>query len=245
MFGVDDGGRRTAIKGRRSESQERGQYTTPVPSAALRLVAGLEVLAASVAVVADWFIPSLLLSVMAALSLFLRHTSPRTLGFHRPVHPWRLAGQMLGWAAVLSVLDVGLLIPIANHVSGQQQDTSDFAALQGNVAMLAVFVVLGWTLAAFAEEFAFRGYLFTRLTNVLGSTRWAVIAALVVSSALFGAIHTEQGLVGMVIAGVDGLFFGVLRVWKQTLWAPILTHGFDNTIGFVAFFLFGPIHGLW
>jgi hypothetical protein len=25
----------------------------------------------------------------------------------------------------------------------------------------------------------------------------------------------------------------------------VLAHGFNNTIGFVAFFLVGPIHGLW
>ena len=31
----------------------------------------------------------------------------------------------------------------------------------------------------------------------------------------------------------------------DTLWAPILAHGFVNTIGFVIFFLIGPVYGLW
>lgn len=208
-------------------------------------VACLEVAAAGVAVVADWFIPSLVLSAMAALSLLVRRVGPSTLGLHRPHHVRRLAGQMLGCAALVSLLDIGLLIPIANHVSGQEQDTSAFADLQGNVALLGLFLVLGWTLAAFLEEFAFRGYLFTRLTDVLGTSRGAVASALVISSILFGLIHTEQGLVGMVIAAADAMFFGALRVWKGTLWAPVLAHGFDDTIGFVAFFLFGPFPGLW
>lgn len=235
--------RSSAVDAPRSEAG--AQSPGAVPGAVLRWAAILEIAAASVAVAADWFIPSLLLSAMAAGSLLLRRAGPSTLGFHRPDRPWRLAGQMLGWAAVLSVLDIGLLIPIANHVSGREQDTSDFADLQGNVAMLAAFLVLGWTLAALAEELAFRGYLFTRLTDVLGTSRGAVVVALLVSSILFGAIHTEQGVVGMAVAAVDGLVFGVLRVWKRTLWAPILAHGFDDTIGFVAFFLAGPIHGLW
>lgn len=227
------------------EAEAREGRTGPGPGAVWRLVAGLEVAAASAAVVADWFVPSLVLSAMAAVSLLLRRGSPSTLGFHRPPHAWRLVRQMLGWAAVVSLVDIGLLIPIADHVSGQQQDITAFADLQGNVALLGLFLVLGWTLAAFAEEFAFRGYLFTRLTDALGSSRWAVAAALVISSALFGVIHTEQGLVGMAIAAADGLFFGALRVWKRTLWAPVLAHGFDDTIGFVAFFLLGPVHGLW
>lgn len=210
-----------------------------------RAVAGVEVVAAVVAVLSDWFIPSLVLVGMAALSLLVRRDAPASLGFHRPTRPWRLAGQMLLVSAGLSLLNVGLLMPIANHVSGTRQDVSGFEDLQGNVALLALFLVLGWTLAAFAEETAFRGYLFTRTCDVLGGTRTGVLASLLLSSALFGAIHSEQGLVGQVIAGVDALIFGVLRLWKGTLWAPILAHGFDDTIGFTAFFLVGPIYGLW
>lgn len=211
----------------------------------LRVVALLELVAAIAAALADWFIPSLVLSAMAALSLALRRSGPSTLGFHRPARPWRLAGEMAACAAALTALDIGLLIPIANHVSGEHQDTSDFTDLQGNVTMLVVFLVLGWTLAAFAEELAFRGYLYTRIIDVLGSGWWAVVAALLVPSVVFGALHTEQGFVGALIAACDAFIFGILRVWKRTLWAPILAHGFDNTIGFVAFFLFGPIYGLW
>lgn len=210
-----------------------------------RLVAGVEVAAAAVAVLADWLIPSLVLVAMAVISLVIRRTGPGSLGFHRPAHPWRLAGQMLLVSVGLSLLDVGLLMPVANHVSGRHQDVGDFAALEGNLAMLAVFLLLGWTLAAVVEETAFRGYLLSRATEVLGSTTAAAAAALVLSSALFAALHTEQGLVGAVVAGIDAMIFGGLRFWKGTLWAPILAHGFDDTIGFVTFFLVGPVYGLW
>lgn len=210
-----------------------------------RIAAGVEVAAAAVAALADWFIPSLVLAAMAALSLAVRRVGPASLGFHRPAHPWRLVGEMFLVAVGLSLLDIGLLMPIANHLSGRHQDVSGFADLQGNLALLAGFLALGWTLAAFMEEFAFRGYLLTRASELFGGSRTAVVAALVLSSVLFGAIHTEQGLVGMVMAGVDGLLFGVLRWWKGTLWASILAHGFVDSIGFVSFFLVGPTFGLW
>ena len=134
---------------------------------------------------------------------------------------------------------------MGRHVSGRHQDLSGFADLEGDVALLALFLVLGWTLAALAEETAFRGYLLTRLVDVLGGTRGATLVGLLVSSALFAALHTEQGWIGVLVAGIDGAVFGCLRLWTGTLWAPVLAHGFGNTIGFVAFFLVGPTYGLW
>ncbi|WP_168929320.1 CPBP family intramembrane glutamic endopeptidase [Nocardioides sp. GY 10113] len=215
------------------------------PHRAARAVAGIEVGVAAVLVLLDLLVPSLVLLAMAGLSLALRRTGPASLGLVRPGRPWRLAGEMLVAAAVLALVDVGLVIPALEHVTGERQDTSGFAELQGNLALLAVLLVLSWTLAAFAEEAAFRGYLLTRTVEALGGARWAMPAAILATAVLFAAIHTEQGAVGVVTAGFDGAVLGGLRWWKGTVWAPVLAHGFDNTIGFVAFFLVGPVGGLW
>jgi membrane protease YdiL (CAAX protease family) len=37
----------------------------------------------------------------------------------------------------------------------------------------------------------------------------------------------------------------VLRMRYRTLWAPVLAHGFNNSIGLTAYFLAGPMYGLW
>jgi hypothetical protein len=37
----------------------------------------------------------------------------------------------------------------------------------------------------------------------------------------------------------------VLRYRFQTLWAAILAHGFNNTIGMASFYIAGPFYGLW
>jgi CAAX protease family protein len=104
---------------------------------------------------------------------------------------------------------------------------------------------LSWTLAAFGEEFAFRGYLQARIRDVLPSGVTGLVIAVLVSSVLFGFIHTEQGVIGVVLTTLDGIFFSVLRYRYQTLWAAILAHGFNNTIGLVAYFIAGPFYGLW
>jgi membrane protease YdiL (CAAX protease family) len=205
----------------------------------------VEVLLAVVVVLMDLVIPSLVLVVMAGLSLALRRRGPASLGFHRPSRPGRLAGQMLLFAAAWTLFDIGFLIPVTNHLSGQRQDVSAFEDLRGNVGLLVLYLAASWVLAAFAEETAFRGYLQTRLCDVLGDDRAGVLIATLVSSTLFGLLHTEQGVVGVVVAAFSGAVFTLLRYRCRTLWAPILAHGFDDTIGFLWFFAFGPVYGLW
>ncbi len=210
-----------------------------------RIIASVEVIAAAAAVIADVFIPALVLLAMAATSLAVRREHPRSLGLVRPAHPWRLCGTMLGFAGAWTLLSLALFIPISNHLSGQRQDTSAFTEVQGNAGMLAVLLVASWTLAAFGEEVAFRGYLFTRLIDAFGSGRLAMWSAVLVSSTLFGITHTEQGVVGVLLATIDGCAFAVLRLRSGTVWAPVLAHGFINTIGFIAFYFVGPVSGLW
>ena len=80
---------------------------------------------------------------------------------------------------------------------------------------------------------------------MIGSTGARLAAAVVLSSFLLGLLHTEYGIVGVLVSAVDGVFYNVLRYRYKTLWAPILAHGLIDTIGFVSFFLIGPVYGLW
>ena len=133
--------------------------------------------------------------------------------------------------------------PCGRRAEWHRQDTSGFADLEGNLVLLAVYLVASWVLAALAEETAFRGYLLTRLTEVLGPGRGQRVVAVLVSATLFGLLHTEQGVVGVIAAGLAGVVFAVLRYRCRTLWAPVLAHGFDDTIGFTWFYFFGPFSG--
>lgn len=107
-----------------------------------------------------------------------------------------LVGLMLAVAVGMSLLNIALLMPITNHVSGRRQDLSGFVDLQGNLALLALYLVLGWTLAAVVEELAFRGYLLTRTTDLQGDSRTGVAVAVTLSAALFATLHTEQDTLG-------------------------------------------------
>lgn len=204
-----------------------------------------EVALGAAIVIGDILIPTLVILLIAAVSLGVRREGPATLGFQRTGRPWRVAAEVLLLTVGWTVVQLAVIMPALNHATGQKQDLSDFAELEGDLGLLVVLLVVSWTIAAFGEEIVYRGYLFTRVTDVLGSRAVAVLAAAVLSSILFGLAHTEQGALGIVITFLDGLFFCALRLHYRTLIAPVLAHGFNNTIGLVSFFLVGPVYGLW
>lgn len=207
---------------------------------ARRWVAAVEVLLAALVVGADLLVPTFVLLALAALSLALRRERPASLGFASLPRPWRAAAAVLALTLGWTLFEVGLVLPVLEHATGKTQDLGDFAGLQGDPARLALLLALSWTLAAVGEETAYRGYVLSRARQAGGTA-----VAVLVSAALFGLAHTEQGVVGVAVTFLDGLALAWLRLHYRTLWAPVLAHGFNNTVGLVTFFLVGPVHGLW
>ncbi len=222
--------------------------TTATLSTTWRIVAALEVVAAGVTVAFDLWVPTLILLALAAVSLLIRRQKPHTLGLAKPEAGrwWPL--EILGFAVAWTLVTIGLTIPVLEHLSGQRQDVSQFAAVQGNLGLLALLLAFSWTLGAIGEEVAYRGFLLTRLQQVIGGGQArapVTVLAAILAAILFGWAHSEQGLIGIVTTSVDALFFTWLRFRYRSLWAAVLAHGFNNTIGLVAYFLVGPIYGLW
>ena len=209
------------------------------------VIAAIEVVLAVAVVVRDLLLPTLVILVIAGIGLALRREGFATLGFRRLAHPGRAAAQILGLTAGWALVQLGLIMPVLNHLTGGRQDLSDFSGLRGNVPTLALLLALTWTLAAVGEETVFRGYLPTRISDVLGNGRAGLVAAVLVTSVLFGLLHTEQGVIGVVVTFLDAIFFSAVRLRYGSLWASVLAHGMNNTLGLTAVFLIGPIYGLW
>ena len=74
-----------------------------------------------------------------------------------------------------------------------------------------MLLALSWKLAAFGEELAYRGYVKTRLRDILPAGTLGLGIAVVLSSVLFGLAHTDQGLIGVALTTLDAVFFSVLR----------------------------------
>ena len=209
------------------------------------IVAGVEVLLASAAVLLDLLFPTLVLLALASASLLIRRQGPGSLGLRRPARAGHLVIKVLGVSVAWTLLTLALLMPVAEHLTGQRRDVSQFTEVQGNIGLLLFLLLMSWTLAAVGEEVAYRGYLQTRIRDVLPNKRSGLVIAVLLSSLLFGLAHSEQGLVGILLATSDAIFFSVLRYRYCTVWASVLAHGFLNSIGIVAYFIAGPFYGLW
>ena len=161
-----------------------------------------------------------------------------SIGFARP--------DRLGWSIAVGVLAgvlmelfaVYLTTPFISSFFGVEPDYSSFKVIRGNAAMLLLFLGLSWTLAAFGEEVCFRGFLMKRIAQVFGENRFAWLASLLLSSALFGWSHLGQGVSGWIQEGLSGFLLGVLFLsTRRNLAVPIIAHGVSNTVAFVFIYL--------
>jgi len=211
----------------------------------LEAATALEVTLAVVAVVLDLLVPTLVLLAMTIVSIAVRRQPLASLGLHRPAHARLMVAQVLALSLLWTALTSGLFMPVVEHLSGQRQDLGVFADVEGNLALLGVLLIASWTLAAIGEEVAYRGYLLTRVRQLLPAGALGSLVAVAAVSLLFGLAHTEQGLVGVVLASLDAAYFASLRYRFATVWASVLAHGFNNTIGLLTFFVVGSVHGLW
>jgi len=209
------------------------------------VLASVEVALAVVAVVLDLLVPTLVLLGLAILSLVIRRKGPATLGLSRPGRPWRLVADVFGVSVLWTLLTFAVTVPAVERLTGDRRDVSMFENLEGNAGLLLGMLVLSWTLAAFGEELAYRGFVLTRLREVLPPGTASLVAAVGITSMLFGLAHVEQGPVGVILTAIDSVLFIALRLHYRTLWASVLAHGFLNSIGMVTFFLVGPVYGLW
>lgn len=184
------------------------------------------------------------LLIFGWLMLWLRGIGWRDLGLRRPAS-WR-------WTLVMGVaIGIGyqyfslyVIEPLIARLTGNLPDVSQFAPLVGNKFFLFISIVISWTLAAFGEELAFRGYLMNRIADLVGSSPmgWAISVTLV--SALFGIVHLYQGASGMIAITLTGLLLGGLYLATgRNLWLPIIVHGVNDTLGFLLIFL-GKYPGL-
>lgn len=206
----------------------------------------VEVVIAAAVIIRDVSIPTIVILGMIVVSLLVRREGIASLGFTKNTGFMRMASFVFISVFLWQLFQIGVTMPVLNHLTGTTQDLSAFSNLKGNLGKLLMYLALTWTLAAFGEEIVYRGYLQRRLGELLGTNLIGWIVVIGVSSLLFGIAHTEQGLIGVIVTSLDAIVFSLLKVkFDKNLWAAVLAHGLSNSIGLITFFFVGPIYGLW
>jgi CAAX protease family protein len=185
-----------------------------------------------------WFTPVPYMLGAGALFLWWRGPGWRAIGLRRPER-WSRAFAVGAGLALYQFVSLYVVEPLlARLTTGELPDVSMFASLVGDELQLLFWLAISWTLAAFMEELVFRGWMTARVAESIGTTRAAWVAAVVVTSVVFGLSHVYQGLSGMLATGISGLLFGIgYLAAGRNLWGAILAHGLTDTIGFVMIYL--------
>ena len=178
-----------------------------------------------------WFSKTLYLFVLAVASFAFRRVSWKSIGFR----VWRscplmlVAGIAIG--AGMEAFQLFVSQPALMALTGEPPDLSDFAKLKGNLEFAAVMLALVWVVAAFGEEFVYRGYLLNRLRDFFAPGTAGTLIALVASSAIFGSAHAYQGITGYIDEGLMGLILGIAYLATgRNLVVPMIAHGVQDTI---------------
>lgn len=131
----------------------------------------------------------------------------------------------IGWTFALFVIGFGIC-----WLSG----SVSVASVQWNWKDLSLSLLV-FFIGAFNEEVLIRGYLLTRLCR----TRMNVWVSLIISSAVFSALHlANSGIspVALVELFLSGIIFGCMYLFTKNLWFPVIAHCAWNWIQ-------GPVFG--
>jgi membrane protease YdiL (CAAX protease family) len=112
----------------------------------------------------------------------------------------------------------------------QQADVSGYDFLKGNLALFIVSLASIYFFSSFGEEVIYRGFLITRLDELFGGDRKALVGAVLISSLIFGLAHFGWGLTGMVQTTFMGLGLALSYiVFKRNLWILVAAHAYMDS----------------
>ena len=149
------------------------------------------------------------------------HTPWREIGYVRPESWARTVAVGVAFGIAFKLLMKAVVMPLL----GAEPVNQAYHYLTGNPAALpgvlyAVTFGGGWS-----EETVYRGFAFERLGKLFGSGAWAKPVMVLLTTALFAALHyPEQGLAGVQQATITGLVFGTIFAITGRIWLLVFAH---------------------
>ncbi len=156
------------------------------------------------------------------------------LRYHRPVLSslgWRKPHVNLAWIAGGGIVLAFVLSALGSLLKAPKI-ALPFEKLTNTPASLAFFAVVAIVLAPFFEELFFRGFVQPLLSRTFGT-----IAGILITAALFGALHGfEYSWVWQyaVFISLAGAVFGWLRARTNSIVPSTVMHGCFNAVSVVA-----------
>ena len=133
----------------------------------------------------------------------------------------------------MQTIAVGLLTALG--LAPSEIDESRFNAIEGNLPLFILMVMLAWTTIAFGEELFYRAFLITRMIDFTSIVQGL---AILIAGIIFGVVHFAEGPLGILSNGAFGILFGWIYVRSgRNLWITIIGHGLINTLRFTLLYV--------
>jgi membrane protease YdiL (CAAX protease family) len=161
----------------------------------------------------------------AVVLTLLRGATLAELGLRRP----RRWATVPVWAFVILVAFVvaqnAVPLLVAPFFDLPQPDMSRYDFVRGNLAAAVSLAIVLPLTAAIPEEILYRGFLIERLTRLLGSSSTAPIFAVLIQALIFGSVHFQWGVGGIVVTAIMGAIWGAAYLLcGRNLWIVIIAH---------------------
>ncbi len=165
--------------------------------------------------------------VVTLIRFFLRSSGERArdvfLGQRRP---WREAGLGLLFVPVVLVGAASIVLALrAAFPWLQNVPANPFLHFMDTPLRAAVFIVIVVLAGGVREELQ-RAFILHRFEQRLGGIR----VGLVLFTAIFGALHLDQGADVAVAVGTLGLFWGLVYIRRRSAVLPMVNHAGFNAL---------------
>lgn len=182
------------------------------------------------------WVTNVLMLFMVWLGLHLRGEEWRHFGlaFRKPdrraVVQALLRSLPVFLAAVIAFV-VGAVVMANLAGTPEAADMSGYNYLRGNLPLTVLALVAVYIVSSFGEEVIYRAFLINRIAELGSGGKVAWGFAIVLSSIVFGLVHFEWGVAGMVQTSFMGAALGLsYLVVRRNLWVIILAHAYMDTI---------------
>jgi membrane protease YdiL (CAAX protease family) len=127
-------------------------------------------------------------------------------------------------------LEYGIMPLMKRFFPGQEIDLHDFDFIKGHLINYILVLIAALVIGGFYEELTFHGFIFTSFEKLF--SRHKTLIAFVLSAFVFAAYHFQQGILGMINAGIAGCAYHAFIIKNdRNLWYGIFIHAFYDFIG--------------
>jgi membrane protease YdiL (CAAX protease family) len=141
---------------------------------------------------------------------------------------WPSSGELLRALAITAILLLAQFL--AGYVVGAEEISGNPYVSAEGAGGLLIFLIGGCIAAPIMEEFVLRGFMFRGWSqSFLGP-----VGSIVVTSVLWGMMHTQYDWFGRFWIFITGLALGHFRWRSNSTWLTVVVHSAINTFAFFA-----------